>query len=139
MRANAALMELTDQPVLFFDGVCNLCNGFIDFVVRRDGKRRYRFAPLQGETARHAIPLEANNLDSFVLAEGGELYFRSTAALKVLAGLGGIWSGAKILLWIPTPIRDAVYRLIARNRYRIFGKKDTCRLPTPAERELFMP
>jgi predicted DCC family thiol-disulfide oxidoreductase YuxK len=141
MVANAALMEVTDHPVLFFDGVCNLCNASVDFVVRRDKKRRYRFAPLQGTTAAHAIPgqVEAGDYDSFVLAENGQIYTRSTAALRVLAGLGGIWSAAKVLLLIPAPLRDAVYRLIARNRYRWFGQKDTCRLPTPEERALFLP
>jgi predicted DCC family thiol-disulfide oxidoreductase YuxK len=139
MIANPALMEVTDHPVLFFDGVCNLCNSSIDFVVRHDKKRRYRFAPLQGSTAAHAIPGQVEALDSFVLAENGRIYLRSTAALKVMAGLGGIWSLAKALLWIPAPLRDAVYRLIAKNRYRWFGQKDTCRLPTPEERALFLP
>lgn len=139
MIANPALMEVTDHPVLFFDGVCNLCNSSIDFVVRHDKKRRYRFAPLQGATAAHAIPTQVDAMDSFVLAENGRIYLRSTAALKVLSGLGGIWSLAKALLWIPAPLRDAVYRLIAKNRYRWFGQKDTCRLPTPEERALFLP
>jgi predicted DCC family thiol-disulfide oxidoreductase YuxK len=141
MVANAALMEVTDHPVLFFDGVCNLCNSSIDFVVRRDKKRRYRFAPLQGSTAAHAIPglVETGDFDSFVLAEGGKIYTRSTAVLRVMAGLGGIWSAAKVLLFIPAPLRDAVYRLIAKNRYRWFGRKDTCRLPTPEEKALFLP
>jgi predicted DCC family thiol-disulfide oxidoreductase YuxK len=139
MIANAALMEVTDHPVLFFDGVCNLCNSSIDFVVRRDKKRRYRFAPLQGTTAAHAIPGQVLSFDSFVLAENGQIYLRSTAALKVVAGLGGIWSFAKVLLWIPAPLRDVVYKVIAKNRYRWFGQKDTCRLPTPEERALFLP
>ncbi|MGV3619045.1 MAG: thiol-disulfide oxidoreductase DCC family protein [Fimbriimonas sp.] len=141
MVANAALMEVTDHPVLFFDGVCNLCNSSIDFVVRHDKKRRYRFAPLQGQTAAYAIPelVKTGDYDSFVLAEGGRIYTRSTAALRVMAGLGGIWSLGKVLLFIPAPLRDVVYRLIARNRYRWFGQKDTCRLPTPEERALFLP
>ena len=138
MRANPALMELTDHPVLFFDGVCNLCNGFVDFLVRRDRKRKFRFAPLQGKTAAYGLPDEAREADSFVLALQGELYVRSTAALKVLASLGGLWSLASALLWIPVPIRDTAYRLIARNRYRWFGRKDSCRLPSEEERTLFL-
>jgi predicted DCC family thiol-disulfide oxidoreductase YuxK len=140
MQANPALMELTDHPVLFFDGVCNLCNGFIDFLVKRDRNRQFRFAPLQGETARYALPEGlTKDLNSLVLAEEGELYFRSTAALRTIAKLGGIWSIAGALLWVPTGLRDSVYRWVAANRYRWRGKRDTCRLPTPEERELFMP
>lgn len=141
MVANAALMEVTDHPVLFFDGVCNLCNSSVDFIVRRDKKRKYRFAPLQGQTAAYAIPdqVKSGNYDSFILAEHGHIYTRSTAALKVLVGLGGIWSLAKLLLFIPAPLRDPLYRLIAKNRYRWFGQKDTCRLPSPEEKALFLP
>lgn len=141
MVANAALMEVTDHPVLFFDGVCNLCNASVDFIVRRDKKRKYRFAPLQGITAAHAIPeqVEKGDFDSFVLAERGQIFTRSTAALKVLVGLGGIWSLAKPLLLIPAALRDPIYRLIAKNRYRWFGQKDTCRLPSPEEKALFLP
>ncbi len=141
MVANAALMEVTDHPVLFFDGVCNLCNAWVDFLVRRDKKRRYRFAPLQGSTAHHAIPshVQSGEFDSFVFVENGQVYTRSTAALRVLSGLGGVWSIAKVLFLVPAPLRDAVYRLIARNRYRWFGQKETCRLPSPEERALFLP
>lgn len=139
MKANPALMELTDQPVLFFDGVCNLCNGFVDFLVKRDRKRIYRYAPLQGKTADYALPSDVRGADSFVFCLRGEVYLRSSAALKVLAGLGGVWSLARFLLWIPIPVRDGIYRLIATNRYRVFGRKDTCRLPRPEERELFLP
>lgn len=138
--ANPALMELTDHPVLFFDGVCNLCNGFIDFLVRRDRKRQLRFAPLQGRAASFALPAHdaQADFDSVILVDGGLIYTRSTAALRSIAKLGGVWSGAKALLWIPTPIRDGVYRLIAKNRYRWFGRKDTCRLPSKEERALFL-
>ena len=141
MVANAALMEVTDNPVLFFDGVCNMCNRWIDFLVRHDRKQRYRFAPLQGTTATYAIPeyVQSGEYETMVFVEGGNVFTQSTGALRVIAGLGGIWSLAKVLLWIPAPVRDVVYRFIARNRYRWFGQKDTCRLPTPEEKNLFLP
>jgi predicted DCC family thiol-disulfide oxidoreductase YuxK len=130
-----------DHPVVFFDGVCNLCNRTIDFLVRHDRKRRFRFAPLQGETAKAMIPehVATGDYDSFVLVEDGRVSTRSTAALRLLAGLGGLWTLALGLLVVPAPLRDAVYRLIAQNRYRWFGKRSSCRLPTPEERQLFMP
>lgn len=139
--ANSIPAEATDHPVLFFDGVCNLCNGFIDFMVRRDRSRRYRYAPLQGTTASAKIPDQVNggDFDSFVLVENGRIYTRSTAALKAIGGLGGAYAAAKALLIVPKFLRDAVYRLIAKNRYKWFGQKDTCRLPTAEERALFLP
>ncbi|HEY0868493.1 MAG TPA: thiol-disulfide oxidoreductase DCC family protein [Fimbriimonas sp.] len=133
--------ESAEHPVVFFDGVCNLCNSTVDFIVRHDPRAKFRFAPLQGETAAQMIPehVATGDLNSFVLVEDGRTYTRSTGALRLIAGLGGAWALAKALLIVPAFLRDAVYRLIAKNRYRIFGKKETCRLPTPEERTRFLP
>ncbi|MGE0617016.1 MAG: thiol-disulfide oxidoreductase DCC family protein [Bacteriovoracia bacterium] len=114
--------------VILFDGVCNLCNGFVDFVVRRDTHRRFRFASLPG----------GEKLDSIALLQDGRRWERSAAVLKVLGGLGLPWSLFSILRAVPRPVRDAVYDWIARNRYLWFGKRDTCRLPTAEEKTLFL-
>ena len=142
--------DTTDHPILFFDGVCGLCNGFVDFLLVRDAQHQFRFAPLQGETASRLIHAEYDSADatkqssqmlrSIVLLEGDRQYRRSAAVVRILRRLGTGWRIVSGLLWvIPRPIRDAGYRLVAVSRYRLFGKKETCRLPTAAERERFLP
>jgi len=127
--------------ILFFDGHCNLCNNSVDFVITRDKKRVFRFAPLQGETAKDVlgvVNIDLEHPDSFVLSKDNKVYFRSTAALMVARQLGFPWSLTSLFLVVPPFIRDAVYNLIARNRYKWFGRKETCRLPSPEERSLFL-
>ena len=127
--------------ILFFDGHCNLCNNSVDFVITRDKKRVFRFAPLQGETAKDVlgdVNIDLEHPDSFVLSKDNKVYFRSTAALMVARQLGFPWSLMSVFLVVPPFIRDAVYNLIARNRYKWFGRKETCRLPSPEERSLFL-
>jgi len=136
------------HPIILFDGECNLCNGTVDFVVRRDRVARFRFAPLQGETAAalHAAAPEsaaagapANPLRSVLLWQNGMMYAKSSAGLRVLAGLGGFWRLFAAFLVVPRPIRDAIYDWIARNRYRWFGRRESCRMPEPGERDRFLP
>lgn len=147
---NAAAKSEADRPtnVVFFDGVCGLCNRFVDFVLSRDRRGAIRFAPLQGETARRevrgegrGVSSETRSFDTIVWIDPSHREFvRSAAAVRVLWRLGGIWWLIGWLLWlIPRPLRDVGYRLVAANRYRMFGKKETCRLPSPAERERFLP
>ncbi|MCA9079864.1 MAG: DUF393 domain-containing protein [Planctomycetaceae bacterium] len=133
--------ELTSQPLMLFDGVCGLCNWFVDFIMRRDRRGRFRFAPLQGETARSVLPPEeTQDLKTVVVIVDGRAYRYSAAIVRVLWQLGGIWAIAGSLLWlIPQPLRDWGYRVVARNRYRWFGQKDTCRMPTPEERARLLP
>jgi predicted DCC family thiol-disulfide oxidoreductase YuxK len=129
------------QPLVLFDGVCGLCNRFVDFVLARDRGARLRFAPLQSEHGRAllaAAGLDPDALDSVVLVRGGRAYRESAAALRVLAELGLPWSLCAAALAIPAPLRDAVYRFVARNRYAWFGLRETCRLPTPEERTRFL-
>jgi len=131
----------TTTTILFFDGHCNLCNNSVDFVITRDKKHVFRFAPLQGETAKDVlgdVNIDLEHPDSFVLSKDNEVYFRSTAALMVARQLGFPWSLMSVFLVVPPFIRDAVYNLIARNRYKWFGRKETCRLPSPEERSLFL-
>lgn len=128
-------------PVIFFDGVCGLCNRFVDFVIRRDSRGVFRLAPLQGETARERLAeADVRDLKTVVLIDGERTYRKSAAVLRVLGRLGGFWRGAAAVLWlVPRPLRDVGYSWIASNRYALFGKKESCRLPTPAERGRFLP
>jgi len=125
--------------VIYFDGVCGLCNRFVDFVLARDHGRRFRFAPLQGTTAAGRFgPADAVDPTTILFEEDGAVYERSTAALRIVGGLGGGWRFVAVFGLVPRPIRDVVYDWIARNRYAWFGKRDTCRLPTAEERAVFL-
>lgn len=134
------------QKIIFFDGVCSLCNGFIDFLIRRDQKRIFSYAPLQGSTALERLPMskikstgpEGSNFTSIVLLDNGVMLTQSDAVLSIVSQLGGVWSLAPLLRIFPRIVRDSFYSLIARNRYAWFGKRDSCRLPTKEERQLFL-
>ncbi|MEO0337146.1 MAG: DCC1-like thiol-disulfide oxidoreductase family protein [Pseudomonadota bacterium] len=138
MRSQCVVMYNESRTILFFDGVCNLCNGFIDFLVTRDRDRKLLYAPLQGEAAKRLVPEHTEELKSVVLYKEGRVHVESDAALLTLAELGGVWKLCKIFFVFPAFLRNFVYRLIAKNRYKLFGQKDTCRLPTPEERTLFL-
>jgi len=129
------------QPVIFFDGVCGLCDRFVDFVLRRDPNGLFLFAPLQGQTAAKRLnAADIADLKTVVVVDGDQAYRKSAAVIRVLGRLGGFWRAAATLLWIvPRPIRDLGYSWIANTRYAIFGKKETCRLPTAEERSRFLP
>ena len=147
---NHAAISEVDRPtnVVFFDGVCGLCNRSVDFILSRDRRGAIRFAPLQGETAKEVLSGEwqvasdgQKPITTVVWVDSlGREFVRSAAAVRVLWQLGGVWWLIGWLLWlIPLPLRDLGYRIIAANRYRLFGKKETCRMPTPAERARFLP
>jgi predicted DCC family thiol-disulfide oxidoreductase YuxK len=127
-----------NHPVVLFDGVCNLCNGAVQFIVKRDPHGLFHFASLQSDAARRLAGPQATALDTFLLWEDGVIYARSTAALRVARRLRGIVRLASILLLVPRPIRDAVYSYIARRRYKWFGKRDVCMVPTPEQRSRFL-
>lgn len=140
--------ELDSHPIIFFDGVCNLCNLAVDLVIKHDPNRKFLFAPLQGETAKAMLPegvgktmsKDGEDQWSMVLLDGQGYYERSQAALLVGKHLNGpISIMARLGLIMPLFLGDFVYRWIAANRYKIFGKKETCRLPTPEEQALFLP
>jgi predicted DCC family thiol-disulfide oxidoreductase YuxK len=130
-----------DAPIIYFDGVCGLCNRSVDRVMAWDREQVFRFAPLQGETAAARLsPEDTRNLDSLVVQVDGKTYHRSSAVVRILWRLGGVAGLFGTLLWlIPRPLRDLGYRVVATNRYRMFGKKETCRMPTPEERARFLP
>ncbi len=129
------------HPVIFFDGVCGLCNRFVDFVLRRDPTGLFQFSPLQGETAAEWLAQgDVADLKTVVLVDGNRAFRKSAAVIRVLRRLGGFWGVAGAILWlVPRPLRDLGYSWIASNRYAIFGKKETCRLPTAEERSRFLP
>jgi len=133
---------VNDPPVLLFDGVCNLCNGAVAFVIRRDPRARLRFAPLQSPAADAllaSLGVARDRLpDSFVLVEDGRVHVRSTAALRVARRLRFPWPLLAVFLLVPRWLRDPVYDLVARNRYRWFGRREACMVPTAELRARFL-
>ena len=138
MRQNR---EQVQDLVILFDGVCNLCHGAVRFFIKRDSERHLRFASLQSESGRRILEkhgLPNDYLSSVVFVEGENFYLDSTAFLKACRHLGFPWSAANVFLLIPRPIPDLIYKWIARNRYRWFGKMDSCSLPEPADADRFL-
>jgi predicted DCC family thiol-disulfide oxidoreductase YuxK len=134
-------MENNIPLVILFDGVCNLCNRTVQFILKRDKQSRFKFASLQGEFGQRTLArfgLPESSLNSFILLEGEKIYTQSTGALRVLLHLGGVWKILYAFIIIPRFIRDAVYNLIARNRYKWFGKRALCYLPTLNVQDRFL-
>lgn len=131
---------MNDKPVILFDGVCNLCRGSVQFILKRDKGKKFLFASLQsnyGQELLKQFNLPVDTFNSFILFEDGKLFTRSTAALKMFSQLDG-WKWVKILSIVPKFLRDAVYNLIAKNRYKWFGKKEECWVPTPDLKSRFL-
>lgn len=129
--------------IVFYDGVCGLCDSTVQFLLKRDAAQTLKFAALQGETAtrRADLPADLKSV-AFVMNYGTaqeQIYFRSDAVLRMLDQLGGVWRVVSWLRVIPRPIRDMIYGAIAKRRYRWFGKFDTCRIPSPELRARFLP
>ncbi|MDP4283854.1 MAG: thiol-disulfide oxidoreductase DCC family protein [Bacteroidota bacterium] len=125
---------MQDQPIILFDGVCNLCNGAVNFVIRRDKKSVLKFATLQSETAHQLLSthhLRSTDLESFVFIENNSVDTRSTAALKVCRYLNGLWPLMYGFMIVPKFLRDIIYNWISKNRYEWFGKKEECMIPSP--------
>lgn len=127
-------------PVILFDGICNLCNGTVDFIIKRDKKARFRFAALQSDAGAQIvkkirIPGET---DSVILIWNSQVFTESDAALEITRLLPLPWKAFVVFKILPKKIRDRIYRWIAKNRYRWFGKKDSCRIPTPEETKRFL-
>lgn len=135
-------MKGADGKIVLYDGFCNLCDGAVRFLLPRDSRGKFRFASLQGDFAKEILtrygisPKETP--DSIVLIEDGRPYLLSSGILRIARGLGFPWNLAAVFLLVPAPIRDAVYRWVARNRYRWFGKSDVCLLPRPEWRARFL-
>lgn len=132
---------MTTGPVILFDGVCNFCNGAVNFVIKKDKRKTIRFAALQSDTGKALLQqfgLPQNDLRSFLLIENGQLYNRSTAVLRVCRHLKGLWPLCYGFIIVPAFIRNAVYDLVARNRYKWFGQKEECMIPTPDVKARFL-
>ncbi len=130
-----------EHPVLLFDGVCNLCNGAVQFIIKRDTDAQFRFASLQSDAGQallnqHDLPTE--DFDTMVYIEGDAVYTKSTAGLRIARRLSGLWPLLYAFIVIPRPLRDAVYGIIVRNRYRWFGRRDECMIPSPDLQSRFL-
>ena len=131
---------MNDKPVILFDGVCNLCSGSVQFILKRDKEKIFSFASLQsnyGQVLLKQFDLPTDVFNSFILFQDGKILTRSTAALKMFSQLKG-WRWVKTFLIVPKFIRDGVYNLVAKNRYKWFGKKDECWVPTPELKARFL-
>ncbi|MBS1593752.1 MAG: thiol-disulfide oxidoreductase DCC family protein [Bacteroidetes bacterium] len=133
--------KLLPERLVLFDGVCNLCNASVQFVIRHDPDGRFRFAALQsdvGQEVQQRYGLSGTTFDSFIYLRAGLLYQRSTAALHLMRDLGGAWALLYGFIIVPRPLRDAVYDLVARYRYRWFGRRESCMVPTAELRGRFL-
>lgn len=132
----------TSKKIILFDGVCNLCNGFVQFVIKRDKNDVFRYASLQSEIGEQLISergIDTKTIDSVILIEPGVAYYlKSDAALQIGRELKGYRTLSRVLILIPRGLRNIVYDLIARYRYAWFGKKDQCMIPTPDLRAKFL-
>lgn len=128
------------ERVVLFDGECNFCDRSVQFIIKRDPKGHFKFASLQSDIGRELLKKHhaTEDIDSFVLIEDNHYYFKSTAALRVCKNLKGGWKILSVLFIIPTNIRDILYGFIAKNRYKWFGKKESCRIPSAEERNRFL-
>jgi predicted DCC family thiol-disulfide oxidoreductase YuxK len=134
-------MIFPDKPLILFDGVCNLCNGSVQFVIKHDKESKFLFTSLQSDKGQEILKhlgLKTDNFDSFILLDKGEIYTKSSGVLKEAAILGGWFKIFTIFYLVPTFIRDLFYSFVAKNRYRFFGKKDACMIPTPELKARFL-
>ena len=142
MKTSALRTLKEEQQIVLFDGVCNLCSGGVQFILKRDRKDLFRFASLQSELGQQLLAerqIDPKTTDSMVLIQPGKaFYLRSDAALAIGKQLPGIWGLLAVFQWVPSSIRDIVYDFIARNRYRWFGKKESCMIPTPELKSKFL-
>ena len=126
---------------ILFDGVCNLCSGFVVFTIKRDPEAKFKFASLQsdeGVNLQKEFGVDPNHIKTMVLVEEDTYYVKSDAVLRIFKHLNGMWFILYYLIYLPRPIRDFVYDIVAKNRYRWFGKKDECMLPTPELEKRFL-
>ncbi|MDO9375276.1 MAG: thiol-disulfide oxidoreductase DCC family protein [Ferruginibacter sp.] len=132
---------MTEAPIILFDGVCNFCDSTVNFVIRKNKAAQIRFATLQSETGQRLLAqykLSTISLDSFIFIEDGKAFSRSTGALRVCRYFPGAWPVFYGFIIVPLPIRNYIYNVIARNRYKWFGQKETCMVPGPSIRQRFL-
>ena len=130
-----------DRPIILFDGVCNLCIRAVQFIIKRDKKKQFLFASLQGQTGQELLRkfnLPADKFHSLLLIEGDKSFTHSTATLRIARRFQGPWKLLYGFIIVPKFIRNAIYRWVSRNRYQWFGKQEECMVPTPALKERFL-
>lgn len=135
------MINLENKSIILFDGVCNLCNNAVQFIINRDKNKQFLFASLQSDAARDILlhfNQKNSDLDSIIFIDKGKIHDKSTAILKISKHLSGIWKYNYIFIVIPKFIRDFFYSMIAQNRYDWFGKKDSCMIPTLALKKRFL-
>ncbi len=133
--------SLENRPVVLFDGVCNLCSNYVQFIIKRDPTAKFRFASLQsafGQKLSSQFKLDTQHLHSIILVQGNTFKERSNAALEIARHLSGAWPLLHTFKIVPRFLRDPIYNWVARNRYRWFGKKDECWIPTPDLKNRFL-
>lgn len=129
------------KPILLFDGVCNLCSGFVQFVIPRDPQARIRFGSLQSEPGKELLRqygLPTDEINSLVVVDQGRVYRKSSGALRLTRYLKGLWPCLYAFIVVPRPFRDFIYDWVARNRYRWFGKQESCMIPSPELKARFL-
>jgi predicted DCC family thiol-disulfide oxidoreductase YuxK len=134
-------MTTSTAPILLFDGICRFCNQSVQFVIRHDKHGKFKFAALQSSIGQELLKkytLPTNDFSSLVLVKENSCYTKSAAVLQVCLGLGGLWRILYLFIVIPKPLRDGIYNLVAKNRYKWFGKHDHCMIPTPEVRKRFL-
>lgn len=132
---------MSNHHVIIFDGVCNFCNGAVNFIIKRDHSKKFVFAPMQSPIAQNLISkygVEKVGFDTFLLIKNNQCYFRTDATFQITKDLSGYWYLFQFFRILPRPIRDYFYRLFARNRYSIFGKTDKCIVPTQEIKNKFL-
>ena len=130
-----------DKSIILFDGVCNFCNGVVNFLIKQDKEKKLRFAALQSEAGKKILVqygFPPSYQQSFIFIDKGKASRKSTAALKLFSQLPWFWKWMQIFWIVPKFLRDAVYEFISKHRYQWFGKKEKCRIPTPDERSRFL-
>jgi predicted DCC family thiol-disulfide oxidoreductase YuxK len=134
-------MTPTNLHIILFDGVCNFCNFWIDFIIKRDANYIYKFASLQSETGKEIaarFSINKKDIDSVVLIKDEKYFIKSDAVLEIVKELNSSWKILYLLKVIPRPFRDLIYDLVAKKRYAIFGKRDSCRVPSEEEKSRFV-
>jgi len=129
------------KGIILFDGICNLCNFWVNFIIDRDKRNYFLFAPLQSETAKYLTKkynIDTNKINSVILIEKNNYYIKSTAIIKISGKLKGFWKMFYVAVIIPPFIRNIFYNIAAKYRYRWFGKREECRIPTPEIRQKFL-
>lgn len=129
------------NSLIVFDGVCNLCNGAVNFIIDRDPSSSFQFASIESSSAKKILielKLSIDNFDSMILIQDSKPYVKSTAALRICRKLGALWPILYVMILVPSPIRDYFYDIVAKNRYQWFGKMEKCRLPSPEIESRFL-